>query len=150
MLTGNKKGFGTFASKGANIMLSELACSLDGTAPENTGIDPMNPVYDTHKLPAFAPEDGMYEGYFKFRYDWRLSCEHNAEILEAFINKVCSEKGYSKVNLVGRCLGGNVVSAYLENAENLDKINLDDNNITYHLEQDNELVYFQKHFPLCV
>lgn len=62
-------------------------------------------------------------GSIDFRYDWRLSCEHNAEILEAFIDRVCSEKGYSKVNLVGRCLGGNVVSAYLENAENLDKIN---------------------------
>ena len=62
-------------------------------------------------------------GSIDFRYDWRLSSEYNAEILEAFIDRVCAEKGYSKVNLVGRCLGGNLISAYLENAENLDKIN---------------------------
>lgn len=62
-------------------------------------------------------------GSIDFAYDWRLSCETNAAILESFINRVCREKGYSKVNLVGRCLGGNVVAAYLENAQNLDKIN---------------------------
>lgn len=62
-------------------------------------------------------------GTIEFCYDWRLSCVENAKILEQFIDKVCREKGYDKVNLLGRCLGGNVVQAYLENAENLDKIN---------------------------
>lgn len=59
----------------------------------------------------------------RFEYDWRLSVEHNAAILEQFIDRVCREKGVSKVNLLGRCLGGNIVSAYLQNGKNLDKIN---------------------------
>lgn len=58
-----------------------------------------------------------------FEYDWRLSVEHNAAILEQFIDRVCREQGVKKVNLLGRCLGGNIVSAYLQNGKNLDKIN---------------------------
>ena len=58
-----------------------------------------------------------------FEYDWRLSVEHNAEILEKFIDRVCREQNVSKVNLLGRCLGGNVVSAYLQNGKNLHRIN---------------------------
>lgn len=113
LLTGNKKGFGTFASKGANIMLSELACNLDGTAPENTGIDPMNPVYDTHKLPAFAPEDGMYEGYFKFRYDWRLSPVDNAKLLKDYIAEVKNVTGHSEIVLAAHSQGNTVLTSYL-------------------------------------
>ena len=60
-------------------------------------------------------------GYYRFYYDWRLSVEYNAELLEAYINKL----GATKVNLVGRCLGGNIISAFLENAsdESLNKLN---------------------------
>lgn len=66
--------------------------------------------------------NGFSSGYIDFWYDWRLSCEDNAEILEQFIDRVCREKGVSQVNLIGRCLGGNVVNAYLENGTNLDKV----------------------------
>lgn len=66
---------------------------------------------------------GLSGGRIDFEYDWRLSPIHNAEILEQFIDRVCREKGVQKVNLLGRCLGGNLVSAYLENGKNLDKIN---------------------------
>lgn len=66
---------------------------------------------------------GLSGGRIDFEYDWRLSPIHNAEILEQFIDRVCREKKVQKVNLLGRCLGGNLVSAYLENGKNLDKIN---------------------------
>lgn len=62
-------------------------------------------------------------GCITFIYDWRLSVETNAKILEQFIDRVCSEQGVQKVNLLGRCLGGNIVSAYLQNAENTNKVN---------------------------
>ena len=55
-------------------------------------------------------------GYYRFRYDWRLSVEYNAKLLDEFIGIVIANTGASKVNLVGRCLGGNIVSAYLQNA----------------------------------
>ncbi len=62
-------------------------------------------------------------GRITVQYDWRLSVEHNAEILEQFIDRVCREQKVEKVNLLGRCLGGNIVSAYLQNGKNLDKVN---------------------------
>lgn len=68
-------------------------------------------------------DKGLSGGRITFEYDWRLSPEYNAEILEKFIDRVCREKGTAKVNLLGRCLGGNIVSAYLQNGKNLDKIN---------------------------
>lgn len=114
LLTGNKKGFGTFAAKGANIMLSDLACNLDGTAPANTGIEPMDPIVDTHKLPAFAPEDGMDEGYFKFRYDWRLSPIDNAKLLKDYIAEVKNVTGHSKVIVAAHSQGNTVLTSYLQ------------------------------------
>ena len=66
---------------------------------------------------------GLKGGRVTFKYDWRLSVEYNAEILEQFIDRVCREQGVAKVNLLGRCLGGNIVTAYLENGNNLNKIN---------------------------
>lgn len=68
-------------------------------------------------------DKGLSGGRITFEYDWRLAPEYNAEILEQFIDRVCREKNTSKVNLIGRCLGGNIVNAYLENGKNLDKVN---------------------------
>lgn len=64
-------------------------------------------------------------GYYLFRYDWRLSCEYNAQQLDRYIENVIADSGATKVNLIGRCLGGNIVSAYLQNAsaESLARIN---------------------------
>lgn len=65
-------------------------------------------------------------GYcYRFDYDWRLSVEYNAELLEQYVLNVLARENAQKVNLVGRCLGGNIVSAFLENAseETLSKVN---------------------------
>lgn len=67
--------------------------------------------------------NGLTGGRITFQYDWRLSPEYNAQILEQFIDRVCRERKVEKVNLLGRCLGGNIVNAYLQNGKNLDKIN---------------------------
>lgn len=65
------------------------------------------------------------DGYYRFRYDWRLSVEYNAELMERFIDIVVAKTGATKVNLVGRCLGGNVISAYLQNASETSIARLD-------------------------
>lgn len=62
---------------------------------------------------------------YRFDYDWRLSVEYNAELLEQFVTNVLKSENAQKVNLVGRCLGGNIISAFLENASEatLSKVN---------------------------
>lgn len=54
--------------------------------------------------------------YYLFEYDWRLSCEYNAELMGKYIDMVLDSTKADKVNLIGRCLGANIISAYLQNA----------------------------------
>ncbi len=96
----------------------DLVLDKNGEASDGSGVG-----YDVLTSGYSVDYYHFSTGSIAFEYDWRLSCEYNAQILEEFINRVCREKGYSKVNLVGRCLGGSIISAYLENAENLDKVN---------------------------
>lgn len=79
----------------------------------NNGYRYMNPaevVYHSNEK-----YDG---GIYYFDYDWRLSVEYNAALLEQHIKNVMAKTGASKVNLIGRCLGGNIISALLQNSSN--------------------------------
>lgn len=51
---------------------------------------------------------------YKFRYDWRLSPYDHVDRLHQFIKDVIITTGCDQVALVGRCLGGNVITAYLD------------------------------------
>lgn len=61
-----------------------------------------------------------------FPYDWRLSPEYSAAELDTFIDTMIRATGKSKVNIVGRCLGGNVLSAYLQNYSENAKAKVDE------------------------
>lgn len=60
-------------------------------------------------------KDGTF-GYadYKFRYDWRLSPYDVIDDLDKYIDVILDTTDCEKVCLVGRCLGGNVVTAYLD------------------------------------
>ncbi|MBQ8028987.1 MAG: alpha/beta fold hydrolase [Clostridia bacterium] len=60
---------------------------------------------------------GVYKAY-RFKYDWRLSPMAHADELMLFIERVKAATKSDKVALVGRCLGGNIISAYLAKYEN--------------------------------
>ncbi|MBE6790625.1 MAG: hypothetical protein E7535_05475 [Ruminococcaceae bacterium] len=58
--------------------------------------------------------DGKYDIYaYSLVYDWRVDPFLTASELNEYIGKVKLATGSDKVNLVGRCLGANVVLAYL-------------------------------------
>lgn len=60
-------------------------------------------------------KDGTFGyGDYKFRYDWRLSPYDHVDRLHEFIKTILNTTKCEKVCLVGRCLGGNVVTAYLD------------------------------------
>jgi pimeloyl-ACP methyl ester carboxylesterase len=50
---------------------------------------------------------------YRFWYDWRISPLVTGEELEAYIDRVLEATGETKVNLVGRCYGANVIAAYV-------------------------------------
>lgn len=55
---------------------------------------------------------GLYD--FTFAYDWRLDPLYTAQKLNQYINDVLTATGKEKVNLIGRCYGANVVTAYFQ------------------------------------
>lgn len=58
--------------------------------------------------------DGSYRlRSFNFFQDWRRDPLENAGRLNTYIQKVKAATGSSKVNLIGRCEGANVILAYL-------------------------------------
>lgn len=54
---------------------------------------------------------GLWE--YKFRYDWRLSPYDTIDRLDKYIDDILRTTKCEKVCLVGRCLGGNIITAYL-------------------------------------
>ena len=90
---------------------------LNGEFYYGLGYDP--------SVPRKYYNDKFDGGYYLFRYDWRLSVEYNAAVLDSYIDNVFTKTGATKVNLIGRCLGGNIISAYLQNAPetSIDRLN---------------------------
>lgn len=54
-----------------------------------------------------------YGADYFFRYDWRVSACDVADQLDNYIQLIKEKTGAEKVNLIGRCYGGNVLAAYL-------------------------------------
>lgn len=123
-LTGN---YDEFCDQIYNLIApayAEVKLDKNGEATDDAGNPYLGLGYD--QLERLEHINGRYDnGYYLFDYDWRLSCEYNAELLEKYIGLVMEKENATKVNVVGRCLGGNIVSAFLENAseECLAKVN---------------------------
>ncbi len=87
----------------------------DGTAPEGTGLSQQrkdevaaNLEFD-HKS-----QKGYYaELDYKFFYDWRLDPMEVADQFHAHIEKIVTITGSQKVAIIAKCLGTNVVLAYV-------------------------------------
>lgn len=90
----------------------DLVLDKNGEASDGSG-DGYNPK--TQKLSLKKYSDTL-SGY-RFHYDWRLSPLDVADELKIYIDRVKAHTGKSKVALVGRCLGGNMISAYLAKYE---------------------------------
>lgn len=71
------------------------------------------PKYHWSTISVSDKKSGYGMGDYRFWYDWRLSPVTSAEELMHYIDRVTQATGKSKVQLVGRCYGANVVHAYL-------------------------------------
>lgn len=108
--------FGEYAIDAADKILSEAGCNPDGTAKENTGIDPCTlPYEDRHKsaVYAFDNKDVDNESEFKYTYDWRLDPIDNAKGLYEYIKQVKDFTGHDEIILASHSQGNTVVASYL-------------------------------------
>lgn len=107
MITGNYDKYCDELYNSIHPIYENLVLAPDGTPKDNSGReeDPNVVILDYTRFSG---------GEETFPYDWRLSPETSADELDAFIDTMLAATGAEKVNIIGRCLGGNVVSAYLE------------------------------------
>ncbi len=112
MLTDNYK---EYAQEFYNVFVpiyEEMA--LDENGEVSDGSHPEYNIY-TCNIPR---KDRNYNEYdYQFWYDWRLSPMVAADELKTFIDMVLEATGETKVNVLGRCYGANVIAAYLAKYE---------------------------------
>ncbi len=87
----------------------------DGTAPEGTGLSQQRKDEVAANLERdYKQEKGWYGDLdYKFYYDWRLDPWDVADDFHAHIEKVKDTTGAPKVAIIAKCLGTNVVLAYI-------------------------------------
>lgn len=90
--------------------LSRLKLDENGEASDGSGNDWNHPTGKDNKIGS----DGMYayNGYYLI-YDWRLDPFVTAKQLNDYIKNIKKSTGFNKVNIIGRCLGSNIVLTYL-------------------------------------
>ena len=94
----------------------ETMIGKDGNAKYGTGVSAAEIARWDKKI---ATVDEGKDGTFKvrdydFRYDWRLSPYDHADRLHEYIKTLLKTTKCDQVSLVSRCIGGAVVTAYLE------------------------------------
>lgn len=72
-----------------------------------------SPEYHSSTVDVEKKSSGFDIWDYRFWYDWRLSPLVTGEELEAYIDRVIDATGATKVNIVGRCYGANVIAAYV-------------------------------------
>lgn len=75
--------------------------------------DGSHPKYHSSTIKVSNKQSGYRWGDFRFWYDWRESPIKSAAELKNYIDRVKEATGKSKVQIIGRCYGANVVSAYI-------------------------------------
>ena len=99
-----------------------VALDSNGEATNNTRADW---TWNRKTLKNYKRADGTYSPTaYKFHYDWRLDPLVIADSLHQYIEDVLYVTGAEKVALYGRCLGSNVVAAYMQkyNGENVQEV----------------------------
>ncbi len=91
-------------------IFSQMALDKSGNITDGSFVD-----WSWSKEELATHNDGTYSATeFMFHYDWRLDPLVTADTLHQYIEDVMEATGSDKVALYGRCLGSNMVAAYME------------------------------------
>lgn len=119
LLTGNYDGYYEAFYQAVLPLFDEALLDGSGNPIDGTQIDPSaqatNAERRRYNTIGWGGEPDRYNmGEYTFYYDWRLSPYDTAEKLDAYIADVMRVTGSDEINLVGLCLGGIPVLAYLD------------------------------------
>ncbi|MGN1444499.1 MAG: hypothetical protein ACI4XE_11695 [Acutalibacteraceae bacterium] len=114
-ITGNYEKYADELYNALAPVYKDLVLDKNGEPTDNSGCG---------RAGSTTPGSRTYYNAYYFRYDWRISPVTLAADLKDYVEAVKSLTGKSKVNIVGRCLGANIVSAYMTKYESHAKENL--------------------------
>lgn len=87
----------------------------DGNAKYGTGVSAAEiKQWDDNALKNHGADGKFAMWDYMFRYDWRLSPYDHVDRLHEYIKTIITTTGCDQVALMGRCLGGNIINAYLD------------------------------------
>ena len=79
-----------------------------GLSPDHQAVNAYNMTHDNYL------RDGKYDSdTYHFWYDWRKDPLETADELYAYLNAVREVTNQKEISLLGRCLGNNVIAAYI-------------------------------------
>ncbi len=91
-------------------IFNTIALGKDGEPTDGSSSD-----FNWTKEELATQADGLYSATeFEFGYDWRIDPFVTAETLHQYIEDIMDVTGAEEVALYGRCLGSNIVSAYMQ------------------------------------
>lgn len=97
-------------------IFSKMALDKNGEASDGSHV---NVTWSKEQIAA-AAADGNYSATdFMFYYDWRVDPFETSDKLHEYVQAVMEVTGSDKVALYGRCLGSNIISAYMYEYGNL-------------------------------
>ncbi|MBQ7296411.1 MAG: hypothetical protein IJW86_09515 [Clostridia bacterium] len=119
LLTGNYEGYYEAFYQAVLPLFDEAQLDCNGDASNGTIIDPEKTRYNVERMTYsnIRHWDGDYRydmDDYSFYYDWRRSPLETAKELDAYITRVMQLTGAKQINLIGLCLGGCPVTAYLD------------------------------------
>ncbi len=92
-------------------------CQLDENGEPSNGSDISKKDYVTNQKNMNTDKVNEWGNYglydYTFWYDWRRDPLYTADLLNEYIEGILKTTGAKKVSLVGKCLGGSFVLAYL-------------------------------------
>lgn len=89
-------------------IFEEVVLNPDGTAKEKTGV----PGKSSGARLDYSRFSG---GEVRLSYDWRLTPVESGKLLGELVDDIIKKQKVDKVNIVGRCFAGNILSSYLQN-----------------------------------
>ncbi len=92
-------------------LYEDAALDQNGELHNNSGNRYANYTYPLNDRKG---ENGYELNTYNYSFDWRLDPFEVAAGLKEFIEQVCKATGYDRVNLMGRCLGCNIILAYVQ------------------------------------
>lgn len=93
-------------------LFPDAALDYEGNPQNGTGV--LKSVMDDANKAAKSSWYYNVNSAYCFAYDWRLSPYDHVDRLHEYVLQVLSTTGQSQVSMYARCMGGSLLSAYLE------------------------------------